>query len=554
MPPAPVSMMAPAARAANLSAHIMWVDATANAPFINTNEKVKAIVEKCRAANINSIVVDVKPLSGLVLYDSKHAPRMPDWKGIPYPKEFDVLRAFITYGREAGIPVYAAANIFSEGHKSFNAGPAYQNKEWQVTTYETVPYVKGTGETRILIARLNEAPAKEEVAAYTRGFGPDVAAKPDELYVAYDAADRVILKADGSGLGSDRIPIPPDGGLLVGRGAGRDWLMQNLAVGDTARFEGEKRFVRGEESRSDKFAVFVNPIRKDVRKRILDIIREIVRTYPVDGFYLDRMRYPNLHADFSDDSRRAFEKWLGRKVTNWPEEIVTFEPRPGSEPVRGPLFNPWLEWRANNIRSFLEEASQVIRSTRKGTKVGVYVGSWYSVYYDVGVNWGSPGFPDRYDWMTPTFRLTGYAPLLDLITAGTYFPVAWKSQADEAGVLPSATVEGSAEEALAAVRDETPLYGSLYLVQYKGDPEAFRQAIRASLAATGSVMIFDLVYVEEYGWWDILREELERNRTAPHDVPSFVQSIREARHAADRATDALSKGKVFTAPTDRPPL
>jgi hypothetical protein len=104
------------------------------------------------------------------------------------------------------------------------------------------------------------------------------------------------------------------------------------------------------------------------------------------------------------------------------------------------------------------------------------------------------------------------------------------------------------------VRDETALYGSLYVLQYQGDPEAFRQAIRASLAATGSVMIFDLVYVEEYGWWDILREELGRDTVAPNRVPGFVDSIRQARHDADRATGAQRAGQVRDAAKDHPPL
>lgn len=554
MPPAPVSMMAPSARSGELSAQLMWVDATANANTVNTDEKVREIVERCKAAHVNGIVVDVKPLSGEVLYDSKYAPRMTEWRGVPYPRDFDVMASFLRHGREAGIPIYASANIFSEGHKSFNTGPAYRNKEWQATAYETVPYVTANGTDRFLIARINEPPAREEIAAFTPAYGSERPIQQDELVIAYDENDKVALKALGSSLAKEPIPIPRGGGLLVGRGAGREFLMQLMSVGETIRWIGEERFVRTEESRSDKYAVFVNNIRPDVRRRILNIIREIMQKYPVEGFFLDRMRYPNLHADFSEDSRRAFEKWLGRRVVNWPQEIVTFPARPGAEPVRGPLFNPWLEWRSGNIRSFLEEASKLIRTTRKGAKVGVYVGAWYSVYYDVGVNWGSPNFPDRYDWMSPTYRQTGYAPLLDLICAGTYFPTAWKSQAAQAGVLPHETVEGSSEEALAAVRDETALYGSLYLIQYRDNPEAFRQAIRASLAATGSVMIFDLVYVEEYGWWKILEEELVPNRVPPHRVPRFVESIREARHAADAATNALSRGKIITAPTERPPL
>jgi hypothetical protein len=549
-------MMASSSRAAGLSAQILWIDATANAETLNSDARVQAVVDRCKAAHINGIVVDVKPLSGEVLYDSRYAPRMKEWKGVYYPLEFDVLKAFIERGKAAGIPVYASVNTFSEGHKSFKVGPAYQHKDWQTISYETVSYVEGPADddSRQLIALQNEAPAKNEMAAFTPASGPGRKARPDEFYAAYGPDNKISLLADGETVGDLTVPIPAGGGLLAGRGDARDWMIRHLRIDQPVRFVGESRFLPAEESRSDKYAVFVNPILPEVRRRALDVVREIARNYPVQGIFLDRMRYPNLHADFSDASRSAFEKWRGKAVERWPEEIVAFPARPGSPPVRGPLFNEWLEWRSGVIRDFLKDARREIRKARRGTQVGVYVGSWYSVYYDVGVNWGSPAFPNRYDWMTPTYAQTGYAPLLDLICSGTYYPTAWKSQAAAAGVPPSATVEGSAEESLAAVRDETVLYGSLYLVQYQNNPEAFRQAIRASLATTGGVMIFDLSYLESYDWWKILEEELPAGKTEPNLVPGFAESIRKARHAADAALRPSDTGEILVAPADHPAL
>jgi len=51
-----------------------------------------------------------------------------------------------------------------------------------------------------------------------------------------------------------------------------------------------------------------------------------------------------------------------------------------------------------------------------------------------------------------------------------------------------------------------PVYGSLYVLQYKDKPEKFRQAIQMCLERTEGVMIFDLVYIQDYGWWDILKK------------------------------------------------
>ncbi len=555
VPPAPISMMAASSRAGRLSAHLLWVDATANAATLNSVERVREVIARCRAAHINSIVVDVKPLVGEVLYDSRIAPRLAEWKGAPYPRDFDVLAAFIEAGKAAGIPIYASLNIFSEGHKSFSRGPAYDHKEWQVVSYDTQTWLASSaGLERYPIARENEPPGADEIAAYTPASGPYSAAKPGDLLVTYDRDDRVTFMAEGDALSKSPYSIPPGGGLLVARGAGREWLRRHAFEGFTLNIVGETQFVPGEASSSDRYAVFVNPIRPDVRKRILGILREVARKYAVRGIFLDRMRYPNLHADFSDDSRRAFEEWSHERVARWPHDILTFPTRPGGAMTRGPRFTSWLEWRSHVITEFLAEARQTIRRARRDTQIGVYVGSWYSVYYDVGVNWGSPAFPHQYDWMTPNFAATGYAPLLDLLCSGTYYPTAWKSEAEAAGVKPSATVEGSAEETLGAVRDETAAYGSLYLIQYKGKPEAFRQAIRASLATTGGVMIFDLSYMTDDLWWKILEEELPADRVAPHLAPGFTEAIREARHRADAVSGALQQGGSSIAPTSHPPL
>lgn len=58
---------------------------------------------------------------------------------------------------------------------------------------------------------------------------------------------------------------------------------------------------------------FLNPVRKDVRKFALSIVREIVRNYDVDAYALDYCRYPGDDSDFSADSRKAFEHYLGKK-------------------------------------------------------------------------------------------------------------------------------------------------------------------------------------------------------------------------------------------------
>ncbi|HOK54869.1 MAG TPA: family 10 glycosylhydrolase, partial [Armatimonadota bacterium] len=100
--------------AGGLQGRVLWCDAEANIWALDSREKVAELAEKCKEANFNTIVVDVKPLSGVVLYNSKVAPRLTIWNGRPYPQNYDLLQVMVEECRRVGIEVHAAVNVFSE--------------------------------------------------------------------------------------------------------------------------------------------------------------------------------------------------------------------------------------------------------------------------------------------------------------------------------------------------------------------------------------------------------------------------------------------------------
>ena len=67
---------------------------------------------------------------------------------------------------------------------------------------------------------------------------------------------------------------------------------------------------------------FLNPANPEVTAWILDLLRDLAAYKDLDGIVLDRCRYDDLAADFSDISRKAFEKHIGKSVTNWPDDIL----------------------------------------------------------------------------------------------------------------------------------------------------------------------------------------------------------------------------------------
>src|SRR5712692_6114116 len=77
-------------RQAGLEGRVLWIDAAANLDRLFSRPSMTAMLDRCRAARINTVVVELKPLSGQVLYHSRIAPRLTEWRGKKYP-DFDVL-------------------------------------------------------------------------------------------------------------------------------------------------------------------------------------------------------------------------------------------------------------------------------------------------------------------------------------------------------------------------------------------------------------------------------------------------------------------------------
>lgn len=73
--------------------NLLWFDATANFARFSNADSVKKYLDKCAAAGVTDAVIDVRPITGEVLFDSKIAPRMNEWQGINRDPKFDFLGA-----------------------------------------------------------------------------------------------------------------------------------------------------------------------------------------------------------------------------------------------------------------------------------------------------------------------------------------------------------------------------------------------------------------------------------------------------------------------------
>jgi len=404
--------------------HILWVDGSANFERLSSKKAIEDILDKAKAAGVDQIILDLKLISGEVLYSSQYAPRVHKWKGYERDKNFDYPTIFIAEARQRNLEIHASMNVFSEGWKNKKRGPIYgEHPEWQTYLYTPEGVIPTT--------------------EYDQGY-----------------------------------------------------------------------------------SAFTNPILPEVREYELKIMREIIRKYDFDGIVLDRARYDNLKSDFSDYSKKQFEKFVNSRIENWPEAIFSWEKKGSDWKVKpGPYYKKWLYWRSKNIHDFFTQAKQVVKKCDQSLDFATYVGAWYPSYYKLGVNWAHSDYQVPYDWAIEDYNKTGYADLLDYLMTGCYFyhvtideveSINRKRKANqEAGLEDKIktyhTVEGSAALSMKVTQSKLPVYGSLYIQQFKDkdDPQQFIKAIDMVLDKTDGIMIFDLTHLEDFGWWPYLKNGLK---------------------------------------------
>lgn len=275
----------------------------------------------------------------------------------------------------------------------------------------------------------------------------------------------------------------------------------------------------------------VNPANPEVREYQISILEEFARKYPtIDGLIFDRVRYNDIWADFSPLSLADFANYAGLAETPKPADILTwYEDEEGKwqhKPER--YFKEWLEYRANVIKSFVEEAHERLKAINPNLILGDYTGAWYPTYYYMGVNWASEKYnpAEHFDWATENYYKTGYADLLDVYMTGLYYTPITKQEMDdqltalgmrgEDGMDATSReywycVEGGAELAEQITCGVVPVVGSIYVEQYMHDEERFGRAVTQAIeSCSGGMMLFDLCHIVNHNWWDTLRLAIER--------------------------------------------
>lgn len=519
----------------NMKSRILWYDLSANLDNLNSPNKVKNIVEKTANANINTIVLDVKSAAGFVPYKSDYSPHLSESvnpKFSSYPKDFDLIESVTTEAKKHGIAVHININTFSAGSVTDQEGPAIDNPDWQTVVYDVNRVLTINDDVQHPISGFDQSRGTDQVVIYTPENN-DVT-PTNRWGIEIIVVDETVIEIiDRNETGEDAVVIPEDGYVISANGTARFALLDTLEVGDMIDLTQVKADLK-KVSEVNTIAAFMNPIHPEVQQFTWNIIGEIIENYDINGITLDRARYNNNYTDFSDFSREAFETEINKKLENWPEDILTIELVDGEKKeVPGPYYKEWIKWRAGNIENYFENTKDMIHALDDSLLFNTYVGSWYPLYYSEGVNWGSKNFHpegDEYWWAAEDYNETGYANHLDFLMTGLYYKDVYIEDLDN---LPDwYSVEGAANMSMEATNFETFTYGSLYLLDYEGNPGKFKEAIQMADKKTHGTMLFDLVYLEMYDWWNVVEEVFSEPTIAPHtspEIPALIDLVSEAQ-------------------------
>jgi len=246
-----------------------------------------------------------------------------------------------------------------------------------------------------------------------------------------------------------------------------------------------------------KVAAFLNPALPEVQEYALKFIREIVTNYDIDGYALDYCRYSGIEADFSQPTIDQFEKYIGEKIVNFPDDIFHWE---GTTRRDGKLAKKWFEFRAKVIHDFVKKAKEEIKAIKPKVELEYWAASWYGALYAQGQNWASKKYDpsgEYSEWATPEYKNTGFAEHLDAFENGAYLERVFGKSDPE-------SIEFSLEKGKRLLKGDCKMYGSISAYNWKDIGEATTLCLEAS----DGLVVFDIVHIIQFNTWNQFKKAI----------------------------------------------
>ena len=112
---------------------LLWIDASANFSRLRARPDIRHFLNLAQEAGFNTIIVDVKPVQGDVLYESDFLPKCTKL-GITTIENrgYDYLQFFIDEAHKRNMKIIVSTTIMTMGHPTpkGGTGPGYTDPYW----------------------------------------------------------------------------------------------------------------------------------------------------------------------------------------------------------------------------------------------------------------------------------------------------------------------------------------------------------------------------------------------------------------------------------------
>jgi uncharacterized lipoprotein YddW (UPF0748 family) len=143
----------------------------------------------------------------------------------------------------------------------------------------------------------------------------------------------------------------------------------------------------GNRQALSSFYVSLNPCLPEVRGYIVDVFRDLVSRYEVDGLHMDYIRFPNEHP--------AIPRGSGLDYPRDARTLTLYEKATGLAPEDDP--EKWDQWRTDRVTQLVSEIKAMIDDTRPAADLTAAVGSVQERalhHFQDGKRWISEGLLD----------------------------------------------------------------------------------------------------------------------------------------------------------------
>ena len=151
------------------------------------------------------------------------------------------------------------------------------------------------------------------------------------------------------------------------------WKLNTRDAAFQQNLERQGRLMQDAQGNTIPWLAFSDP--RNIQFEIESLL-EMARSAPLAGIHLDYMRYPGREADYGPAARKAFEMQLGRRLPNWPHEVL------------GPLKDRYQEFRQQEVHRAMAQISRAVKREFPDLTLSVAVwGAWPDCADAQGQDW-----------------------------------------------------------------------------------------------------------------------------------------------------------------------